>query len=97
MATAGAGKIKTKRKRVVFSIKDKLEILDLLDQSVSYTVGDIKKNREKIIDFEENMVEMGVNRKAKKVMKLAANDKLDKALVQTEADGGCSNKWVNVV
>ena len=26
------------------------------------------------------MVEMGVNRKAKKVMKLAANDKLDKAL-----------------
>jgi hypothetical protein len=29
---------KTKRKRVVLSIKDKLEILDLLDQSVSYTV-----------------------------------------------------------
>ena len=34
MATAGAEKIKTKRKRVVLSIKDKLEILDLLDQSV---------------------------------------------------------------
>ena len=87
MATAGAGK--TKRKRVVLSIKDKL---DLLDQSVSYTVicekygvgkstvRDIKQNREKIIDFEKNMVEMGVNRKTKKVMKLAANDKLDKAL-----------------
>lgn len=55
MATASV-----KRKRVVLTIADKLKILELLDKSVSYaviakfgigksTVGDIKKNREKVL------------------------------------------------
>ena len=66
MATPGTSSTgtKIKRKRVVLSIRDKLEIIALLDQSISYTVicerfgigkstvGDIKKNKEKIISFE---------------------------------------------
>ena len=84
-------KAHAKRKRIVLSISDKLEIVDLLDKSVSYTVicekygvgrstvGDIKKNREKIISFKKEMIDMGMKRKAK-VMKLADNSQVDRAL-----------------
>ena len=84
--------VKTKRKRVVLSIEDKLEIIKLIDKSVSYTiiceqygigrstVGDIKKNRAKIISFKKNLVEMGCTSKKAKVMKLSTNDELDKAV-----------------
>lgn len=63
-----------KRKRVVLSIEDKVKILDLLDKYVSYTligeqygigtstVGDIKKNREKILKFKSEMIKMGISR-----------------------------------
>ena len=80
-----------KRKRVVLSIEEKVKIVDLLDKSVSYTVfgeqygigrstvGDIKKNRRKILEFSSKMVEMGMSRKAT-VMKLGDDDKLDQAV-----------------
>ena len=77
-----------KSKRVVLSIEEKV---NLLVKSVSYTVigeqygigrstvGDIKKNRKKILEFSSKMVEMGMSRKAK-VMKLGDDDKLDQAV-----------------
>ncbi len=80
-----------KRKRIVLTIGDKLKVLDMLDKSVSYTiimesfgigkctVGDIKKNREKIMKFRKEIVEMGMSRKAK-VMKLGDDEKLDQAV-----------------
>ena len=82
---------KGKRKRVVLTLDQKLEILKLLKKSVSYsiicdkfgigrsTVGDIKKNREKILQFKKDTVEMGM-RRDQKTMKLGGNAKLDKAL-----------------
>ncbi len=63
----------------------------MLDKSVSYTViaekfgigkstvGDVKKNREKILKFQGEMIDMGMSRKAK-VMKLGNNQKLDQAV-----------------
>ena len=42
-------------------------------------MGDIKKNRKKILEFSSKMVEMGMSRKAK-VMKLGDDDKLDQAV-----------------
>ena len=87
---AAAAKIK-KRKRVVLPINDKLDILKLLDKSVSHTVicekygigrttvGDIKRNREKILAFKKGMLDMGMTRKAK-VMKLSDNIQLEKAV-----------------
>ena len=56
-------------------IEDKLKDIELLDKSVSYsvicekygigksTVGDIKKNRQKILQFRSTMVDMGMSRK----------------------------------
>ena len=92
---AAAEKTKTKatakRKRVVLSINDKLEVLSLLDKSVSRsvicekfgigksTVSDIWKNRDKVRAFKKDMVEMGMTRKAK-VMRVSNNQKLDSAL-----------------
>ena len=63
---------KAKRKRVVLSILDTLEILKMLDKSVSYsiicekygtgrsTVGDIKINRDKLTDFQRVIECMGL-------------------------------------
>ena len=85
---ARAGK---KWKRVVLSIPDKLKVIEMLDKSTSYTVitekfgtgrstvGDIKKNREKILKFSKEMKDMGMSRSAK-VMKLGDDSKLDKAV-----------------
>ena len=86
-----AARTAVKRKRVVLSIEDKIDILKLLDKSVSYsvvcekygigrsTVGDIKKNRLKIMNFKAEMVDMGMSKKAK-VMKIGDDKKLDKAV-----------------
>jgi hypothetical protein len=80
-----------KRKRVVLTIADKVKIIQMLDDFVSYsvitkkfgigksTVGDIKKNREKILQFQRETIEMGMSRKAKS-MKLSVDKKLDQAL-----------------
>ena len=88
MATASAGR---EHKRVVLTIENKLKILEMIDKSVSYsiiaekfgrvksTVGDIKKSKEKILQFRREMVEMRMTNKPK-VMKLGYNEKLDQAL-----------------
>ena len=83
--------VASKRKRVVLTIEDKLEVLKLIDKSTSYTiicekygigrstVSDIKKNREKILKFQKEIKEMGTSRKAK-VMKLGDDPVLDRAV-----------------
>ena len=88
MATASAG---GQHKRVILTIENKLKILEMIDKSVSYgiisekfgtvksTVGDIKKSKEKILQFRREMVEMGMTNKPK-VMKFGYNEKLDQAL-----------------
>ena len=87
MASTSVGK----RKRVVLTLTQKLEVLNMLDKSVSYsnicrkfnigrsTVGDIQKKREKILQFKKDTVEMGVRHELKS-MKLSANESLDKAV-----------------
>lgn len=82
---------RVKRKRVVLSISDKLDILTMLDKSISYsvicekygigrsTVGDVKKNRDKLTKFRSDMVSMGMSRDAK-VMKLGDDQRLDQAV-----------------
>jgi len=86
-----ASAAKPKRKRVVLTMKEKVEILKLLDSSVSYaiiaekygigrsTVGDIKRNKERILQFKSEMVSMGVKRTVK-VMKVGDDKQLDQAL-----------------
>ncbi len=73
---------------MVLSIDDKLQ---LMDESVSYavisekygvgrsTVNGIKKNREKLLTFKKDMIDMGMSRNAK-TMRLGENLKLDKAV-----------------
>ena len=73
------------------TIADKVKIIEMLGESVSYTViaekfgigkstmGDIKKNREKILRFQRETIDMGMSRKAK-VMKLSHDKKLDQAV-----------------
>ena len=80
-----------KRKRLVHSKEDKTKTVDMLDKHVSYTVimekvrigkstiGDIKKNREKILTFKRQVAKMGVSREAK-TMKLGEHHKLDQAV-----------------
>ena len=87
---ASAKKAK-KRKRVVLSLDQKLEVLKLIDTSTSYTiicekfgigrstVSDIKKNRDKLLTFSKELKEMGTKRKVK-VMKLGDDPELDKAV-----------------
>lgn len=90
MASAAKAK-KAKRKRVVLSIKEKVEILKLLESSVSYTViaekygigrstvADIKSRKEKILQFKSEMVAMGVKRTVK-AMKFGEDKQLDQAV-----------------
>lgn len=79
-----------KRKKVVLSITQKLEIISKLEKDANakqlaaeYDVGkstiyDIKKQKEELIRYQE---EMGaVNTKQRKTMKTAANTELDEAL-----------------
>ena len=86
-----ATKPQDKRKRVVLTTSQKLEVLKLLDSSVSHaiicekygigksTVWDIKKSREKLLDFQRETESVGMKREAK-TMKLDSHENLDKAL-----------------
>ena len=68
-----------KHKRVVLSIEDKTEVIDMLDHGSSSkaivakygiaksTVSDIKINKAKILAFKREMADMGMNVKAKTV------------------------------
>lgn len=88
MASGSATK---KRKRVVLTIEEKVKVLDMLDESVSYgviaekfgigksTVSDLKKNKEKIRSFQREMIDMGMKRQAK-TMRLGDDKQLDRAL-----------------
>ena len=90
MATA-SGSMSSKRKRVVLSIDDKIEVLKLIDKGTSYTVimekygigratvSDIKKKRSSIMDFRRQTKEMGVVRTVK-TMKLVEDPTLDQAV-----------------
>ena len=87
MATSisgGIGKEKAKRKRVVHrkargdKLLDKTVICDKFGIGRS-TVGDIKKNRKKILNFKKETESMGMKHEAK-TMKLGRNVNLDKAL-----------------
>ena len=81
MATGSATR---KRKRVVLSIEDKTEVIDMLDHGSSSTaivakygiakstVSDIKKNKAKILAFKREMADMGMSLKAK-TMQLGDN------------------------
>ena len=87
MATASA----SKRKRVVLTIKEKVNIIQLLEKGTSYTVisekygigrstvGDIRKNKDKILKFSRDAAETGFKKKAK-VMKPAKDEHLEEAL-----------------
>ena len=80
-----------KRKRVVLTVQQKLEVIKMLDNSISYTiicekfgigrstVSDIKSNREKLLKFNMELKEMGTKRDVK-VMKLGDDPLLDKAV-----------------
>ena len=62
-----------KRKRVVLTIEDKIKIIQLLNDHVSYTIisekygigrstiSDIKKNQQKIIAFKQGMIDRGTS------------------------------------
>ena len=81
MATGSATR---KRERVVLSIEDKTEVIDMLDHGssltaitakytiVKSTVSDIKKNKAKILPFKREMADMGMSLKAK-TMRLGDN------------------------
>ena len=105
MATASGSK-SSKRKRVVLSIDDKIEVLKLVDKGTSYTiimekygigratVSDIKKKRSSIMDFRRQTKEMGVGRTVK-TMKLGEDPKLDQAVFLWFKQKSCgnTNKW----
>ena len=80
-----------KRKRVVLTIEQKLEVLKLVDSSTSVTVicekfgigrstvSNIKTNRAKLLSFKRELKEMGTKRDVK-VTKLGEYPLLEKAL-----------------
>ena len=90
MATASGSK-NAKRKRVVLSIDQKIEVLKLIDKGTSYTiimekygigratVSDIKRRRSSLMDFRRQTKEMGLVRTVK-IMKLGEDPKLDQAV-----------------
>ncbi len=79
-----------KRRRKV--LKNKLEVLKLIDSGTSYstitrqygigksTVGDIKKNRIKLEQFKKKTVEMGMKTANIKAMKFGEHKELNEAL-----------------
>ncbi len=81
---------KPKQKRTVLSIEDKVAIIKQLEISSANviakrygvgkrTVSDIKKNRDKILRFTQEMCNMGMSKKAK-VMKVRDDEQHDKAM-----------------
>ena len=81
-----------KWKKVVLTLENKLEIIDLLRKGTSYTVilekygigrstiTDIKNNEAKLNLFKEKMTEMGIKGITTKSMKIGAFEKLGEAL-----------------
>ena len=81
-----------KRKKVVLSIEQKLEIIELLKKGTSYTiilekygigrstVSDIKKNESKLNEFKKKMTDKAVKAVNTKTMKMGSHEKLDVAL-----------------
>ena len=81
-----------KRKHVVLPVESKIGILDRLKAGAiqtqlaeeygigSSTVGDIRKNEAKIRSFASTMDSMAMNKKVRKVMRLAYDDRLDEAV-----------------
>ena len=92
MATAGPGGNLPKRKKVVLTIEEKLEILGELKKGVSYTsisekygigrstVADIKKNESKLREYKERKTTFGFKKVQAKVMKSGSYELLDAAL-----------------
>ena len=81
---------RSKRKRKVLSIEDKISIIKQLESSSNKviaekygvgksTISDIKKNKEKILTFQREMSNMGMQKKAK-IMKLGDDIQHDKAV-----------------
>ena len=80
-----------KRKRKVLTIDEKLEIISLLDENHSLaaiaskygigrsTVSDIKRDRQKLLDFKKQTLDMGMYR-CPKTMRLGTSTILDKAV-----------------
>ena len=80
-----------KRKRKVLTLDKKLKILELLDDNYSLaaiatkydigksTVSDIKKDRQKLLEFKKEALDMGMYRQTK-TMRLGNNVALDKAV-----------------
>ena len=81
-----------KQKKIVLTVENKLETIDLLRKGTSYTVitekygigrstiTDMKNNEAKPKLFKNKMTEMGVKEIATKSMKIGAFEKLDEAL-----------------
>ena len=81
-----------KRKHVVLPVESKIGILDRLKAGAIQTqlaevygigrstVGDIRKNEAKIRSFASTMDSMAMNKKVRKVMRLAYDDRLDEAV-----------------
>ena len=81
---------KKRRRRTVLTIDEKVDILQLFEAlsltaiARKYNVGrstisDIRRNKEKILSYKKDMVEMGMSRPAK-VMRVADDSELDKAV-----------------
>ena len=80
-----------KRKRKVLTVDEKLKILELLDNNYSLaaiatkydigksTVSDIKRDRQKLLDFKKETLDMGMHHQPK-MMKLGTSAILDKAV-----------------
>ena len=81
----------SKRKRVVLSLEKKLAILDRLSKGETQakiaheygigraTVYDLKKNGNKIKSYASTMESLSFSKKKRKIMRMAADDKLDDA------------------
>ena len=86
-----ATKKTSKRKRVVLSMNQKAEVVQMLNDGCSLTViaekynirkspvSDIRKHKEKIREFISKTADMGISRETK-VMKLGSDAKLDEAV-----------------
>ena len=81
---------KPKQKRAVVSIEDQVAIIKQIESSSANviakrygvgknTVSDIKKNRNKILRFQQEMRDMGMSKKAK-LMKVGDDEQHDKAV-----------------
>lgn len=91
-SSSSSASISKKRKRVVLPLEIKIAILDRLKAGATQakladeygigrlTVGDIKKSEDKIRSFASTMESMAMSKKGRKVMRLADDDRLDKAV-----------------